>query len=170
MLSVQFSQQWTLELHWAVHWLAIVYSWGLWVIAGYDSYFVYISFVQWCATTSQHHKLQQWKFAICIYKTQLDKKVHRDICVFSSAMATIEITCEDCKFDYWKAINFWGNTASYQYVFRVTSVTSFLNLGLTAVSGNVAARVRRGGIAAGWVCCTRSFFTNTPVVTMKDTK
>ncbi|MPC67986.1 hypothetical protein E2C01_062175 [Portunus trituberculatus] len=35
---------------------------------------------------------------------QLGRQVHRDICVRSSAMATSDISCKGCKFDYWEII------------------------------------------------------------------
>ncbi|MPC43437.1 hypothetical protein E2C01_037085 [Portunus trituberculatus] len=35
---------------------------------------------------------------------QLGRQVHEDICVRSSAMATRDITCKGCEFDYWEII------------------------------------------------------------------
>ncbi|MPC10962.1 hypothetical protein E2C01_003608 [Portunus trituberculatus] len=35
---------------------------------------------------------------------QLGRQVHRDICVRSSAMATSDINCKVCEFDYWEII------------------------------------------------------------------
>ncbi|MPC42861.1 hypothetical protein E2C01_036492 [Portunus trituberculatus] len=35
---------------------------------------------------------------------QLGRQLHRDICVCSSAMATIDISCKGCEFDDWKII------------------------------------------------------------------
>ena len=35
---------------------------------------------------------------------QVGRQVRRDISVLSSAMATIEITCQGCELDYWEVI------------------------------------------------------------------
>ncbi|MPC50254.1 G patch domain-containing protein 4 [Portunus trituberculatus] len=41
---------------------------------------------------------------VFVGRAQLGRQVHRDICVLSSAMATIDISCKGCEFDYWEII------------------------------------------------------------------
>ncbi|MPD03470.1 hypothetical protein E2C01_099110 [Portunus trituberculatus] len=41
---------------------------------------------------------------VFIRGAQLGRQVHRDICLRSSAVATIDISCNVCKFDYWEII------------------------------------------------------------------
>ncbi|MPC18098.1 hypothetical protein E2C01_010973 [Portunus trituberculatus] len=45
---------------------------------------------------------------------QLGRHVHRDIRVCSSAMATSNISCKDCEFDYWEIIAPAMQTAAEQ--------------------------------------------------------
>ncbi|MPC40527.1 hypothetical protein E2C01_034089 [Portunus trituberculatus] len=35
---------------------------------------------------------------------QLGRQVHKDICVDSLAMATVDISCKCCEFNYWEII------------------------------------------------------------------
>ncbi|MPC40729.1 hypothetical protein E2C01_034294 [Portunus trituberculatus] len=35
---------------------------------------------------------------------QLGRQVHKDICVISSVMATSDISCKGCEYDYWEII------------------------------------------------------------------
>ncbi|MPC32732.1 hypothetical protein E2C01_026058 [Portunus trituberculatus] len=35
---------------------------------------------------------------------QLGRQVHKDICMHSSAMATSDISCKGCEFDYWEIV------------------------------------------------------------------
>ncbi|MPC90299.1 hypothetical protein E2C01_085276 [Portunus trituberculatus] len=37
-------------------------------------------------------------------RAQLGRQVHKDICVCNPAMATIDISCKGCEFDYWEII------------------------------------------------------------------
>ncbi|MPD01648.1 hypothetical protein E2C01_097185 [Portunus trituberculatus] len=40
---------------------------------------------------------------VFVGRAQLGRQVHRDICVLSSTMSTIDISCKSCEFDYWES-------------------------------------------------------------------
>ena len=57
-----------------------------------------------CLVTCQHFCTNENLLYVFVDREQLGRQVWRDISVLSSAMATINTTCEDCQFNYWEVI------------------------------------------------------------------